>query len=348
MDIIADIIQNSTYNEDAISQERGTILREMEEVNKATEERVFDLLHETAFPNHPLGGAILGPEENINSITRKNLIDYTRTFYTAPRVILSAAGGVSQDEIVQLAQKHFSGLPATVPADALPINNDQALYVGSDIRYYDENMPQAHFAVAFEGVGWAHPDAFNLMVMQHILGSGTSDNPQNAVSGSSLLKGAFESYESTTTHGPRTMASKIMSFNTHYKDTGLFGIYGACDPDQCRVLAFNFMKQFQALCYNVEEHDVERARNLLKTQCATHVDSSAHVAEEIARHLLVYGRHIPIAEMFQRIEDVTVETVQCCAMRYINDRDPVIASVGNQLDLPDWQYIRKMTYPKHY
>jgi processing peptidase subunit beta len=34
VDILGDILQNSKYTEEAINEERGTILRELEEVNK--------------------------------------------------------------------------------------------------------------------------------------------------------------------------------------------------------------------------------------------------------------------------------------------------------------------------
>ena len=65
VDILADITQNSTFNEDAIERERGVILREMEEVERNMQEVVFDYLHATAYQNTPLAMTILGPEENI-------------------------------------------------------------------------------------------------------------------------------------------------------------------------------------------------------------------------------------------------------------------------------------------
>ena len=53
---------------------------------------VFDHLHATAFQYSPLGRTILGPAENVRSITRQHLADYIAANYTAPRVVVSAAG----------------------------------------------------------------------------------------------------------------------------------------------------------------------------------------------------------------------------------------------------------------
>ena len=71
------LAQNSTLDEGAINRERGVILREMEEVMANREEVIFDELHATAFQGTPLGRTILGPEENIMSISRRQTVRRT-------------------------------------------------------------------------------------------------------------------------------------------------------------------------------------------------------------------------------------------------------------------------------
>ena len=65
VDILSDILQNSTLGENEIERERGVILREMQEVETNLQEVVFDHLHSTAYQGTPLGRTILGPTENI-------------------------------------------------------------------------------------------------------------------------------------------------------------------------------------------------------------------------------------------------------------------------------------------
>ena len=65
VDILADIIQNSTLGEAEIERERGVILREMQEVDTQLEEVVFDHLHAIAYQGTPLGRTILGPTQNV-------------------------------------------------------------------------------------------------------------------------------------------------------------------------------------------------------------------------------------------------------------------------------------------
>lgn len=167
VDILADIIQNATLGEREIERERSVILREMQEVDTQVEEVIFDHLHTIAYQHTPLGMTILGPTENIKRINRQDLQEYIRTHYTAPRLVLAAAGGVDHDEVVKLAEKHFSSLPSN--SDLPPVS--PCRFTGSEMRVRDDNMPFAHVAIAVEGVGWAHPDYLPLMVISTLVGA---------------------------------------------------------------------------------------------------------------------------------------------------------------------------------
>ena len=94
VDILGDIIQNPILGEREIERERGVILREMEEVEQQVEEVIFDHLHAIAYQGTPLGWTILGPTENIKKINRQDLLNYVSTHYSAPRIVLAAAGGM--------------------------------------------------------------------------------------------------------------------------------------------------------------------------------------------------------------------------------------------------------------
>merc|ERR1719203_1256141 len=107
VDILADILSNSTLDQAHLEFERGVILREMEEVEKTVEEVIFDRLHLTAFHGSPLSYTILGPVENIQSITKQQLSDYVQRHYTADRMVVAAAGPVDHQELVSEANEKF-------------------------------------------------------------------------------------------------------------------------------------------------------------------------------------------------------------------------------------------------
>ena len=155
VDILSDILQNAKFDPDAIDNERGVIKREMQEVETMEEEVIMDHLHSVAYQGHPLGYTILGPTENINSISRDDLISYTKTHYTGSRMVVSAAGDVDHDALHAQVESSFRNIPSKniVEPSSLPPSN----FTGTAVEIRDDTMPHVHVAFGAESVGWRDP-----------------------------------------------------------------------------------------------------------------------------------------------------------------------------------------------
>ena len=140
--------------------------------------------------------------------------------------------------------------------------------------------------------------------------------------GSSLAQASME----------ENLCVNFQSFNTCYKDTGLWGVYFVCD----RLKIFPFLTKlqlsWQEMCSVIGPADVHRAKNILKTNMSLQLDGSTPICEDIGRQMLCYGRRIPISEMEARINAVDVEAVKKVCSKYIYDRCPVLAAVGKCLN----------------
>lgn len=335
LDILADIIQNSHLSEQDIERERGTIMREMQEIEGIPEEVIFDHLHATAYQRTPLGRTILGPAQNIQSITRGDLADYVAANYTAPRMVVAGAGAVDHDQLVAISEKAFSGL-STDPTTAYDlVEKEPSYFTGSEVRLRDPDQGAMSFAVAFKGVSCADADSVPLMVMQQMLGSWSKHSAYGDNSASPLAQ----------TVATNKLCNSYTAFNTNYHDTGLFGVIAHADNDAHHDdLSWAIMHEMTKLVYEVSDEDVVRARNQLKTAMLFNLDSSGAVAEDIGRSLLVYGRRIPRAEMFARLDAVTPETIKQVAERIIYDQDIAIAAMGDTQNLSDYTWFRRRTY----
>lgn len=333
MEMLSDILQNATLDNHAIEIERDVILREMEEVYKQEEEYIFDKLHETAFQDNPLGRTILGPKENILSITRDNLKDYVDTHYTADRFVIAGAGGVEHDQLKELTEKYFGNLPTKSknPENAII---KPAIFTGSGINVRDDSVPLAHILVAFEAAYWTSPDVFPLMLMQIMLGCWDRTSGSGANMSSKLCQTVAE----------REAAHSVMSFNTCYKDTGLFGIYGVCEPTEAQELTWIMMEAMVSLCHEVTNDQVEKAKLQLKSMMLSQLDDYGNIAEDIGRQMLTYNRRLSTPEIFARIDAVDANDIKAAANLYINDQDVAVSSFGNIYEVPDYSFIRRRTY----
>jgi len=330
VDILADILQNSTYDKKHIDAERSTILREMEEVGKQMNEVVFDHLHAAAYQGTPLARTILGPEENIKKITRDDLINYVKTHYQAPRIVVAGAGAFKHEQLVELATKAFSGLPTS---NSVP-KTFPTSYTGSQILIRDDTVDTVHMTLAVEAVGWSHPDQYTFQIMQQLLGSW-----DRSIGGGKNLSSRLCEIFAT-----EELAHSLSSFNTCYNDSSLFGVYITAGKERIDDAVYETFNELNRIGKFVTPSEVERAKNKLKASILMQMDGTTAVAEDIGRQLLTHGRRLSPAEIFARIDDISVKDVMRVASQYCEDVSPAVVAIGPLEHMPDYNQIRGWTY----
>lgn len=281
------------------------------------EEVVFDRLHEIAFRGTPLSRTILGPKEVIQSITADTIRQYVKSHYTADRMVVVAAGGVTHDQIVALAEKNFGSFPGK-PA-APPYVWEPSIFTGSEVRVHDDAMTGgAHLAIAFEGLPWNDPDIYALQMLGALLGSFDAKAARGA--------GVHSASKLVHDLARDDLAASMVPFCTCYTDTGLFGVYAvASEKNDLDDLSLMLLEEMVRLCFTVSDDDCVRAATSLKSNLAMALDGTSHVAEDIGRQLITYGRRIPLAEAFQRIDEVTPDDLMRVANRVIWDQEIAVA-----------------------
>ncbi|CAL5444994.1 unnamed protein product [Camellia sinensis] len=209
LDILADILQNSKFDENRITRECDVILREMEENTKTVS---------TIFP----GGGHYFPgwppflwhrNRTVQGVGLLCLYCCGEDFQT--RMVIAAFGAVKHEDIVEQVKKLFTKLSTDPTTTSELVAKEPAIFTGSEVRIIDDDIPLAQFAVAFNGASWTDPDSIGLMVMQSMLGSWN----KNAGGGKHMCS------ELAQRVGINEIAENMMAFNTNYKDTGLFGVY---------------------------------------------------------------------------------------------------------------------------
>src|ERR1700752_4991059 len=81
VDILSDILQNSTFEPEEIERERAVILQEIGQDNDTPDDIVFDYFQECAYPEQAMGRPVLGRPEIIRELGRDTVIDYLRKHY---------------------------------------------------------------------------------------------------------------------------------------------------------------------------------------------------------------------------------------------------------------------------
>merc|ERR1712146_220334 len=137
--------------------------------------------------------------------------------------------------------------------------------------------------------------------------------------------------------------SKVMPFNTPYNDTGLFGVYAVMPPEKLSTAMWQIQEEVTRLSYDDDE-DVKRAVNQVKGNMVYNLDGSQQIAEDIGRQMLTLGRRMTLKETFDRLDAIKADDIKRVALEYLNDKDIVMAALGNISKLPDYAKLRRRTY----
>jgi predicted Zn-dependent peptidase len=315
VDIIGDILQHSVFDDGELTRERTVIAQEIAQVHDTPDDIIFDHLQQAAYPGQSLGRSILGTAERVAAMTRDQLQGFMRANYGARGMVLSAAGAVDHDEIVDLAARHFGAHNGATRAPGAA-----ARYAAGEFRD-ESDFDQAHLALAFPGVAYGDPDFYAMQVYATLLGGGMS---------SRLFQEVREN---------RGLAYTVTSFATSYRDGGLFTIYSGADGENLDELVAVIAGEVRKTAAEVGDGEIARARQQMRAGLLMSLESSSARAEQLARQVLIYGRHLSTEEIIAGVDAVGQAEVGRAVKRLLSGGNLSLAVVGPIKRLENYQRI---------
>ena len=316
VDLIADILQNSTMEKDELERERTVILQEIHQANDTPDDVVFDNFQAAAYPDQPLGRQVLGDAGIVGSMDRETIIGYMNDHYNASTMVLAAAGRIDHDELASLANDMFSELPEGEQA-----TREAANYTGGQ-SVVERELEQAHLLLGFKGVSYQDPDFYASAVLSTLFGGGMS---------SRLFQEIREK---------RGLVYSIYSFVSSYSDGGMFGIYAGTGENETAELIPLVCDEIKKMTDNVGADELTRARAQIKASILMALESSSSRCEQLARQMMVFGRPMPTQEIVANIEAVDADAILHTARR-IFDSSLTVTALGPVSKLESFESIQK-------
>ncbi|MSO74350.1 MAG: insulinase family protein [Alphaproteobacteria bacterium] len=304
VDILGDILQHSVFDSEELAREQQVIVQEIAQAHDTPDDIVFDYFQEIVYPDQPMGRSILGPAAIVESVGRDVLADYMAEHYTAHRMVVVGAGRFDHEALVDLVGQSFDMLPGYKP-----LAREPARYGGGDLRH-ERELEQLHLILGFDGVAFDDPDFPTMQVFSTLLGGGMS---------SRLFQEIREK---------RGLAYSVFSFASSYTDGGTFGVYAGTAPADAAELIPVMADELMKVCEAITEPELARARAQLKSGLMMSLESTSSRIERLGRHMLIYGRPLPIEEMVERIDAITPERILALAKRTFTASRPSITALG--------------------
>lgn len=287
LDVLSDIFLNSEFNPKEVEKEKNVILEEINMYEDTPDELVHDMAQELVLPSHPLGRTVLGTQTSIKDMKRDYLLTYIKERYTGDNIVISAAGNVEHDELVQKVANKFSELPAKGRKYDLspPVYNNSFFIKEKDVE-------QVHLNIALPGIDIFDDDIYSLHVLNSLLGGGMS---------SRLFQEIREQ---------RGLAYSVYSYHASFLDFGLFGIYAASTPANAQQVVETSLLELKKLTDgDISDKEIQNNKTQLKGGLLLGLENIGSRMSRLGRSELVYDRVVSAEEVADKVMAVKKEDI---------------------------------------
>jgi predicted Zn-dependent peptidase len=310
-DVVADMVWHPRLVESDLANEREIVLEEIAMYEDEPSERVFDVLGEAIFGEHPLGRAVIGRADVIAATTAAGIAEFHARHYAPGAIVIAAAGSLEHDAVVELARA--VEVPQRAPAPAVPPVPDR---LAPHLRFLRKDTEQYHLTLGAPALSRDDERRFALRVLDNILG-GTSS--------SRLFQKVRED---------RGLAYNVFSFQALNAGTGVIGVYLGTRPDNVRPALQIVGEELAQLREDgVTAEELERSKENVKGRIVLSLESTAARMNRLGAAVLSDLPLMTIDEVVALIEAVSLDDVNDLTRELLAPERLSAAAIGGDEDV---------------
>jgi predicted Zn-dependent peptidase len=278
------------------------------------EDNPEDLLHQNAsrhfWGDTPLGRSILGTPQNIARFDAAAIRGFFESHYHADRIIISLAGHLEHETVVDLLAPRFEKLPKGPPRSPRLTPASQR-----HCQIHTKPIEQTHLCLMTEGLSNLDEGRFALTLLSTLLGGNMS---------SRLFQKIRE------THG---LAYSVYAFIASHVDIGMFGTYTAVAPERAAVAVAMILEELGRLVTEaVDDEELRDAKEFIRGNLHLASESVDNQMVRLAQNEIYFGRHIPLAETLDHFDRVSPKEIMALAARLFAPEQLSLTVLGPEMD----------------
>lgn len=311
LDTLTDMLLYSRFDPEDLEKERQVIIEEIHMTEDLPDQKVCQLVDTLIWPDHPLGRDIAGTSSTISALTRNNLLDFKADHYRPDNTVISIAGGLSHQEMIQAVEQQLSVWDSSRP------NCSYQPFTGSNARRIaleQRKIEQAHFNLAMPSLSVIDPRRYIQSLLNVILGEGMS---------SRLF---------TEIRDRLGLAYAIHSYADFLLDTGAMTVAASVAPAKLEQALIAVIDELEKAKSTITQRELDKARELSKGRMALRLEDSRHVASWLGGQEVLSGEILTPEEVFELLEKVTLTEVSELAEELFQPKNFRLAVVGPAAD----------------
>ena len=290
-------------------RERHVVIEEIRMRKDQNWTKVYNACNFNMYKKHPYKRDVIGTPEIISQVTREQIMDYYKTFYTPENMTTIIVGDYDKQKILEKVEKEFdfkgrkNGLKRVNEIDK---PTDHTIFV--------ENKGKSNTSYLI--AGFLGPKAnqlkenIELDIISIILGESTSSRL----------------YQNLIEKQPDRIFNMANAEHYQFKDGNNFFVQANFKPEK-RDIAIELVKSeiSNLLTNRITEEELEKAKKKTKSRFAYAAETVSEIGETIGYYMTVCEDLSLVESYLKVVESITVDDLEETIRKYLNLNNAVIS-----------------------
>ncbi len=305
LDVLTDVVRHPSLRQNDLELERKVVLEEISTVEDTPDDLVFELHARALWPHHPYGYSILGTRDTVHRMSAKDLQELHNRSYHPRHVVITAAGNVNHDLLLNFVAKcgWFTYEDGPPPPQVAPVPP-----AGRGLQKVQRETAQTHLVFGTDTFAYRDPRREPLLLLNAVLGGGMS---------SRLFQRVREELG---------LAYSVYAHQSFYQETGVSGVYVGTRPSSAQQAVDVVLTELQTLAAQGLSLDEQAAaKQQLKGQVTLGLESPTARMYRLATIELYCEPYRTIDRLLADIDAVDADQVASVAQEFFDpDRHAIV------------------------
>ncbi|WP_455036295.1 M16 family metallopeptidase [Leptotrichia massiliensis] len=306
VDILFDIVTNSTIDEKELEKEKDVIVEEIKMYKDSPDDLVFEMNYADSI-NGQYGKPIIGTEASVKGFTADEIRKYYKERYTKDNILIVVSGNFDKNEIIQKIDQYFSKL-----GDKKIDRRDKidfSFNAGKKIVSKDTN--QVNICISHQSEDYNSKNKIYTDILANIIGGSMS---------SRLFQEIREK---------NGLAYSVYTYNQYYLSGGLTSTYIGTNLENYEKAIEITLSEFKKLRENgVTEDELQKAKNKYMSRIAFAMENPRSRMGILGNYYIRKNEILDSEKMKNEVNAVKLEDVNNFAKtKYLTENITVLGNI---------------------
>jgi len=306
VDILFDIVTNSTIDEKELEKEKDVIVEEIKMYKDSPDDMVFEMNYADSI-NGQYGKPIIGTEASVKGFTADEIRKYYKERYTKDNILVVVSGNFDKNEIIQKIDQYFSKL-----GDKKTDRRDKIDFsFNSGKKIVSKDINQVNICISHQSEDYNSKNKIYTDILSNIIGGSMS---------SRLFQEIREK---------NGLAYSVYTYNQYYLSGGLTSTYIGTNLENYEKAIEITLSEFKKLRENgVTEDELQKAKNKYMSRIAFAMENPRSRMGILGNYYIRKNEILDSEKMKNEVNAVKLEDVNNFAKtKYLTENITVLGNI---------------------